>query len=1209
MSDTSPMDMPLSGLRLVEASAGTGKTFSLAGLYLRLLVEKRLDVRDILVMTFTRAATQELRERIRARIAAAARIAADPSSAGSGADDALARKLLQQSGEAPGELARRLRDAAVRMDEATITTIHGFSQRAVAENAFDSAVAFDRGEQVDDRELLVETVTDYWRRQVIGADIETASAFLAHWPTPDTLAADLRQILETPHLRLAGPSSAQASGEAEQAVREWSAIAPRMQALLEQIEGAGEFTANGKLRKAVTAAGGAAALFRDINAEVLAEQGARIPSVLALLCAEELPKQLKGKAKKAGIPQEFTDSVAALLQSRALARLAMLRVAAAAVREHISRRKRERRVYSFNDMIQALHDAVVDPVQGPALVEALRRRWPWALVDEFQDTDPLQYAILKSIYHGSAGDVGMIMIGDPKQAIYGFRGGDVFAYLKAADDAQGRYSLDTNYRSTSQVLDVVEAVFGMAGDHAFMIPDIRFQHVKAGRADGDTVIRRQGRPLPALTLWTTEPGDNGKPLAAGAARTLLADATVREIRRLLASETGATVDRQEESRPLAAGDICVLVNSNREAAEFQVRLARAGIAAACLHQSSVFDSEQAAQLQRILEAAAAPADPHRVRAALITELFGHRLGDLLMLAENDHAWLAAMDIFQQAHERWSGNGVLAMLEPLVQEAGQHLLLLEDGERRMTNWLHLAERLQEAEIETFGMAGLTRWLSERRHQGEGPEASEDAQLRLESDENLVRIATVHKVKGLQFAVVMLPYAPLLGTGGTRFDKPDEPPFRFHDPDGNAWLDVGCGESDAHAAQAVRERRAEAMRLLYVALTRAEQALYLPWGLINGAQNSAMAWLFHQRDGATDDAWQTSNTQYGSWYTADNVAARLQELAACGGDAIVLHALSANVPQLDALTPQAEPLGPARDDLPAPAEPWQMLSYSALVRGEAAAPAAESGVDDESRLPEDGTPTDGGLEGLSGTGFGSAVHDILEDADFKAWPGPDAAVGEQDRLLIHRHLLRRGMVIPEGERGTKLVQAVGTLVSRCLHTPLPELGPLARVPPERRLAEMGFAMRLGGQTAGAVSRLLRDHGYLGLLSEEYNSRVLYGLMQGFIDLLVEHDGRYWVLDYKTNWLGALRSDYRPARLSAAVRHGHYDLQYLIYMAALHRHLARRRPDYDPVHHLGGVQYLFVRGMNGRDEQTGIFTDRPGVDLILALDRMLDNREARA
>jgi exodeoxyribonuclease V beta subunit len=1192
--------MPLSGLRLVEASAGTGKTFSLAGLYLRLLVEKPLDVRDILVVTFTRAATQELRDRIRTRIARAARLAGDRSLATASDEDRIALRILDAAAEPAEGLARRLRDAAVRMDEATITTIHGFCQQALAEHAFDSAVAFDRGDPADDRSLLAECAADYWRREVIGRSPEAARAFMDHWQTPGDLARELGWVLDTPHLRLAGPAPDQIPARVAQARSGWAAVAPLLQARLEAIEQAGEFHSARALGKAVKAAGGVAALFQAI-----ASGTEPVPRALS---TKAITQQLSGAARKVGVSPEWTGAVDALLEIPGLERLAAVHTAAVELREALQQRKRERRVHSFNDMIQSLHGAITDPHGGPALADALRARWPWALVDEFQDTDPLQYAILRTIYRGRDG-VGMIMIGDPKQAIYGFRGGDVFAYLQAAEDTEGVYSLDTNFRSTGSVLEAIEALFRLPGERPFMLPEIAFVPVQAGRAQGDLEIELEGETLPALTLWTLGAGSEDKPWTAGAARQQLAAATIAQIQRLLDRRDGARVHEGDTSRPLAARDICVLVNTNGEAAQFQTALARAGLPAACLHQSSVFASAQAEQVQRVLEAAAAPADPRRMRAALVTELFGLRLGDLLKLADDDTVWQDTAQTFQQGHERWVRGGVLALLEPWIQSAAARLLQYEDGERRVTNWLHLAERLQQAETETFGMAGLIRWLAASRESAGDGDTPEEAQLRLESDENLVRIATVHKVKGLQFPVVMLPYAPLLGTAGAHFDRPDQPPFRYHDADGNAYLDPGIGQDAEHAPLAVRERRAEAMRLLYVALTRAEQAIYLPWGWIQGAQNGALAWLFHQQDGAPDAAWQTKKEHWSPWFTAENVDRRIQAFCTRMGGVVRCVPVAEVAAKRPYHPDSPTPLGTARETLPKPRSPWQMVSYSSLVRGEGAGPATAAGADDESSVPRDSTPVDADLGGLAGTGFGSAVHDILEAADFACWPVPGEPPGDFEAALVGEKLLRRGIVLPEGERGRKTVGAVSGLVSRCLHTPLPEIGPLAAVLPRHRLAEMGFALRLGGETTRGLTALLQTHGYTGLRAGEPRERLLLGLLQGFIDLVVERDGRYWVLDYKTNFLGALHEDYAPARLADAVRHGHYDLQYLVYVTALHRHLALRLPGYDPGRHLGGVQYLFLRGMNGRDAATGVFVDHPSAALVRALDRLLDNREAAA
>ncbi|MBA1149624.1 UvrD-helicase domain-containing protein, partial [Ectothiorhodospiraceae bacterium WFHF3C12] len=580
----------------------------------------------------------------------------------------------------------------------------------------------------------------------------------------------------------------------------------------------------------------------------------------------------KGPAEDWFRPQDL-DVVQALARLQPLGRLAALRDALATVQTAVLARKRERRQYSFTDMVTGLHEAIHDDHGGPALADALHTTWPWALVDEFQDTDPLQYAILRRIY-AERGHGGLLMIGDPKQAIYGFRGGDVFAYLQAARDADARYHLDTNFRSTKPVLDAVEAVFRAGGDEAFVIDAIRFQRVKAGRRDGDRTLRREGRDLPAMTLWRLD-----DELPKKDAEPRLIDATVHQIHALLDGATEVATD-DGDSRALAPADIAVLVNTNAQAAEMQRALSRRGIAAVCLHQQSVFASEEAGHVLGLLQAAASPADEDLLRAALATPLLGYRLGDLIRLAGDEVEWRGVTARFQQLHERWRRAGVLAMLQPLLQAEAPRLLALEDGERRMTNYLQLAELLQQASGEQFGLGGLVDWLNRMIADPAADNTDDERQLRLESDDALVRIATVHKVKGLQYGVVFLPFAPVLGAGGSA----DKPPFLYHDDDGQACLDFVAADDEA-AARAIAEDRAEAVRLLYVALTRAEQACYLPWGPINTAQNGALAWLLHQADGVSAE----ERAGKAPWMTGDSTGKRLAELAERAPGAIELAPL--------------------------------------------------------------------------------------------------------------------------------------------------------------------------------------------------------------------------------------------------------------------------------------------------------------------------------
>ncbi|MEQ8484682.1 MAG: exodeoxyribonuclease V subunit beta [Pseudomonadales bacterium] len=1199
---------PLDGIRLIEASAGTGKTFSLAGLFLRLLVEQRVDVAEILVMTFTRAATQELRERIRARLERAGRIAADPAEARPGnVEDDLCVTLIDRAvakGEARTAIARRLRAAAARMDDAAISTIHGFAQAAARENAFDSGLPFDRGTQVDDRAVQRESVADYWRSQVLGRPPGQAQAFVARWPTPKRLEADLAPALTRPHVALWSPPADDLATLSDRAHALWAEEHDALRHLLTDAADNGRLLKSGDLHKALDTAGGVDALLAALDA-ALAGTAAGIPLLPAWLAElgtdAGVAKHVQKKALAAVRPQDLA-LVLALAALAPVAQLEAIRHALHAVRQSIRARKRDGRQFSFADMIEALHEAVLDSQRGLALADALHRTWPYALVDEFQDTDPLQYDILRAVYHGRERGA-LLLIGDPKQAIYGFRGGDVYAYLQAARDAAGGYDLDTNYRSTQPVLDGIAALFlGPAQGTEpgpFLVPGIDFHEVTSGRTDGDVIIEHGGAPLPAVTAWAV----GGDGLKTGQGKRLLREATVSEICALLDPANGARVRRADGGDgPVQPNHIAVLVNTNAEAAEVQRALARRGVAAVCLQRATVFQSAEARDLLYLLRAADSAARPETMRAALGTQLIGWRLAELLALDADEARWHAEAARFQNAHETWRTRGVLAMLEPFLQTAAERILALGDGERRMTNYLQLAELLAEAEAETFGFAGLMRWLAEQIEAEDEAAGAENRQLRLESDDALVRIATIHAVKGLQYPIVFVPFTPSMGPS-----RAPSAPWIFHDADGRAWLDPGVA-AGGHQAEASREARAESLRLLYVALTRAEQAVYLGWGVINGAANSPLAWLLHAGDSADVDRVFAGNAKAPAWLNEATIFARLQEWADRARGAVAVKAPPRPLADDFRAAAAAAPDGHARTDLPAPRSEWSVFSFSRLVAGgRARVPGA--GADDESAdpLPELRPAT--GAIALQGPAFGTAVHGLLEAVDPAAWPAPDAAVEDAHRSLAAWHLQHAGLPLGSGADRAVLLDNVCRLVARTLHTPLPHIGPLARVPAARRLVEMEFFLALGGERVGRILGLLNDHGYAVTLPPERAARALHGLMQGFIDLTVEADGRYWVVDYKTNRLGERAADYGRDALAHAVRHGSYDLQYLIYLVALHRHLGRALPDYDPARHLGGAQYLFLRGLDGTSADTGVFVDTPDPDFIVALDDLFLGRSAAA
>lgn len=1230
-----PRTVPLSGLQLIEASAGTGKTFNLAGLYLRLIVERGASVREILVMTFTKAATQELRERIRRRLVDAAYIAADASAVDDdNPEHAFARDVIEAVIESASEkrerLARRLADAAAGVDEAVIVTIHGFAQRAATENAFDSAQAFDRGDLVDDRSVFREVTEDVWRQTVIGAS--GRSALFDVWPTPDALHKDVAPILSRPRIVVDDADDAGLANTYQTLGPLWQREKQELEAALEACVDASAFKKSG-MQNLLAAYDTPVELVALLDAR-LAEafetgEPAVLPEALAELADPKTFIAQNSKAKKA-CGETFKNlavcTTLATLVSRA--RLVRTTRAAAQIRTLAEQRKAAWRQFSYDDLVAALHNALADATHGPPLAAALRDQWPYALVDEFQDTDPLQYASLARIYlqadNPPADDTALLLIGDPKQAIYAFRGGDIYAYLAAARAAGDRqYTLGTNYRSSPAVCSAIAALFATPEDRPFLEDGIDFPPVAAGRAADDhqlvyPVSDNTRSTHPALTVWQFTGGSGTK----GDDESAIIHRTVVAIASLLAGEARWDSDDPKWQRAVAPSDIAILVNANREAARLQIALAEHGISAVCQRRDSIFATDEAHDLALLLAAVARPDDVRAVKSAEATRLAGGRLADIAALAEDDVAMQACVSRYQTHHQRWRKRGVLTALEAVFIAAGPTILALTDGERRMSNYLQLGEQLAEAEPECYGMDSLVHWLDRAIADADGGgDSSEESQLRLESDDALVRIATVHASKGLEYPIVFMPFAMFLGAPSGARD-PSKPPYVYHDVDSvqpeQARIDL-IGTGDKSKQRAVREFHAEALRLLYVGLTRAADALFISWR--------------EPGDGTSKKApgQSAKNTALDQLLGRDKtVSESLTTLAHEHADIISLETINTGtaptpVPTVTA-SAEAE-LTSGRCDLPARRTPWSTYSFSRLAH---AAPETQSaelpepGADDERTDPasdaeETETETSDELPTLdprlSGVRFGSAVHDLLEtnvgNSNRPRWPKPGEPLSDDQRETVARHLRQYGLI--DESTADPRVDDTASLIARTLHTPLPEIGPLAALDPKHCLAEMEFMLRLGGSRLDRLIETLRTAGYLPAALGGNPASTLYGLMQGFIDLIVEVDGRYIVIDYKTNRLGDTPAAYRAEALQHAIGRAHYDLQYLIYTVALHRHLKRcLGSSYDPAAHLGGVQYLFVRAMDG-ETTSGVFSDRPDVELIEALDVLFDNvddsREATA
>lgn len=1187
---------PLQGSRLIEASAGTGKTYTISALYLRLILRHGGDAAfrepllppQILVVTFTDAATRELRDRIRARLVEAAAVFRGDSKP----DDLLAQlrdEILQ--GEW-ADCARRLELAAQWMDEAAVSTIHGWCQRMLREHAFDSGSLFSQTLETDHSELLAEVVRDYWRLHCYPLEGAALDWAVHSWGSPADLGHQLRPLLTeevtVTEQRLSALVNS-ALQEREQSLialkTPWLAWADELQGLLDKA--VAEKQVNGRKIQAryynpwmerlrAWAIGNEPALdlgtgFTRLTPDGLAEAWkGNPPQHPALDAMVNLKQQLDNLPD----PAE-----------------AALRHAAAWVRQRFDREKRQRAEMGFDDMLARL-DAALQGENGPRLAEVIRRQFPVALIDEFQDTDPLQYRIFDTLYQIEANrdDCGLFMIGDPKQAIYSFRGADIHTYLRARRATDGRhYNLDTNFRSSQNMVDAVNEVFLRTenredGAGAFLFRD-DLPFIKVGAKGREEVWVVQGQAQPALTFWQL---DTEEPVAKGTYRNVLAGSAASEIVRLLnlAQQQGAGFSRDGKLTPLQPNDIAVLVRDLKEAQAIRGALASRGVRSVYLSdKDSVFAAQEAHDLLLWLRACAEPDQERTVRAALATATLGLELAELEQLNLDERVWERHVMQFRDYHQRWQRKGVLPMLRQFLQDfrLPQRLMRRSDGERVLTNLLHLAELLQQAAAELDGELALIRHLSELLT-GEGK--AEEQVLRLESDEALVRVVTIHKSKGLEYPLVFLPFICSF--------RPvdDKKPLQVHD----GVLRQLVFKADADIlARAEQERLGEDLRLLYVALTRARHACWL--GVVDLKIGNAKKSRLHQSAlgyllGGGEVLAQSAELQRWLLPFADEPRITVQQ-APMATTQQYLAPEAGNV--------EAQWRVPKRRA----AEHWWIASYSALrlEEGEVQrsgryddaapdSPAMQNSSDDE-KLALVPAPMPTSAQGLHrfprGPNPGTFLHGLLELAAAEGF-GHLARTPHQLRELLARRCQRRGLqnwIDP-------LHQWLQTLLVQPLRLSDGQSVSLAEL--QQYQPELEFWFEASQVDVRRLDELVQRFELPGVARQPLCADTLNGMFKGFIDLVFEYEGRYYVVDYKSNWLGVDEASYTQAAMTDAVASHRYDLQYVLYILALHRQLRLRLPDYDYERHLGGALYLFLRA-----PATGAYLARPPRELIEQLDAL--------
>ena len=1144
---------------LIEASAGTGKTHLITTLYLRLILGRGTPgaiahpVQNILVVTFTIAATQELKNRIRSRI----KLAHDAFKQGASKDTEISGLIADSTH--PEQDLEYLKRALLWFDEAKIFTIHGFCARVIQDTSFEAGLLFEQRLDAHPHDALIRAAQDVFRNLMSGLPPLEEALALSLWPTPDALANSMAPLIRVPHPRFS-PAPATTSFPSTLPIKMRAAkeawIAEGITALLQRSE----------IRKNSKAWHRLAEMEKFCHNDVLAPD-----QVLWRLWSTSA---LKAQMKKGFEPPTHPLFEELEIIQTALARQGQViswlwQTNLEALRAHLITQQTQGAL-TLDDLLSIVMHSVREQ---PLLAKTLSKDYPAILVDEFQDTDQQQYAIFKCIHQAASPDHLLMLIGDPKQAIYSFRGADIHTYLKAKDDSEHRHSLQTNWRSSAELVAATNRLFDQR--QLFSMENrIAFLPSLANAKPNPDALTLAGQPAPPIWFCIDDPEFALRTQPQDRAR--LAARCADEIAAWLKPEASLRVN----NRQIRAEQIALLTRDRLEAELLKAALQQRGVDSVFLSQDKVLEQDVTVDLALILTAVLTPMHRPAVLSALSTHLLQTPLQKLQALLQDTQALNRAFETFTDYQRIWRSRGIAALILHLIQDQNlaQRWLSQADGPRILTNLRHLAELLQQQSQITPSREQLITWLIQD-HQRDTQSVEDTQQLRLETDADLVKIMTLHGAKGLEFDIVCLPFA--------HFGKPPanaaNKPLLCYQPNQagtiEAW--VNLDDRDDLKLAAVVALQEEDMRLLYVAMTRARYLTLLGLGASKGFQASPVAQLLG--------------------YPLTDPLAALSKLPASQ-----FRLCLAGAPSNNSVEPH---LATAERWLPALTKPvvhntWQLHSYTQIVKTQLqpAAPIPQlptsntdyvRGFDDDEPEPVEPLTLSerDTLDAYVTQGFprgphvGVLMHQLLENIDFSA---PVASFEHAINGLRARLNLKTG--------DTPLLQQ---WLKAILHQRLTPTGlTLQGLASSDRSDELEFHFPVRG--APNLIETAKQFGYLTDL--ESAPLQLEGMMTGSIDLLCRHQGRYYVIDYKTNHLGSATSDYEGLALAASIRHHQYDLQYLLYCVAVKKILALRQPHAAFEDLFGGVAYLFLRGMTGGAD-AGVYFDPVPIALIEALEASLN------
>ncbi|MBT3311669.1 MAG: exodeoxyribonuclease V subunit beta [Desulfobacterales bacterium] len=1193
------INTPLEGSNLIEASAGTGKTYTITNLFLRLLIEKNFPVEKILVVTFTEAATQELKNRIRIRLGEAVKAFSIGYS-----DDIYLNRLLNKYLDKE-DILYKLKNGIRSFDLAAVFTIHGFCLRILVENAFETGSVFDTKLVTNQEELKKSICEDFWRIHFYNAsnlfvnfvierkfNTESLFDFLRNYMPgqnckvipdvniPDTTIEEERFITASNKLKSLWRKNRQQVKEILLNYDGLNRTKYKKSSIHKWIEEMDDYTNQESLY---------AFLFKGFNKftsssiSTSLKKGFSLPEHEFFNFCENFNNIQENLTnvflrKLIGIKKDFFNYA----------------------EEQLSLRKSKQNIHYFDDLLIKLHNSI-ESKNNKNILKETRHKYSAALIDEFQDTDPIQYKIFKKIFTENKSP--MFLIGDPKQAIYGFRGADIFAYINASKNADNRYTLSDNWRSEPELLNGINTIFKIA-DNPFVFKDINFEPVNSPEEKIHEKLLIDNKPSSGLHLWFIEPESVNKPdygMTKKYLNKIIPDAVAMEISRLisLGLEKRALIG----VKPLQQGDIAVLVRKNSEALLLQKSLSKFNIKSVLNTTENLFDSREAGEMEKLLNSILFPGNLKYLKASLTTDFMGLKGEDFLIAEKNMiESYLVN---FSQYHNTWRNHGFMRMFRDIIskEKIYDRLIIFPDGERRITNIIHLTEVLNRISVENNpGMEGLVKWLSIQINQTNNQ--LDEHQIRLESDKNAVRILTIHKSKGLEYPVVFCPF-----TWESSKVRKGSDSISFHDEqDGmNLTIDLGSDDIEKNISSAEKEILAENIRLLYVALTRSRNLCYFTWGKIKNAETSAPSYLLHQPDGSlserslNDDLIKNTEKRY-KVLTGKDLRSDIDILGKEANGSINISNIRTDEKYSFTLPVEKHLKLSCRKFAGNIDRNWSISSFSSIVSTISHIYETDD-FNSFDYLAEDSITGNGVNVDIEKPGDiftfpkgvkpGTFFHELFEHLDFTNNDNSYLKIFVSDKLIEYGY---------EESWNTIVCEMIQKIMSSRLDSEVDDLV-LSSISDRHRINEMEFYFPINTNKKN-IKRVFNKYGpdIPGDFPDQIEKLELApikGFMKGFIDLVFKFGDKYYIVDWKSNYLGGCIKDYNVNAMMNTMLKEFYFLQYHIYCVALNLYLKKRIPEYSYDKNFGGVFYIFLRGIDpSKDINMGIYRDKPSQELIRSL-----------